>query len=273
MWAKVDDGWWCHPKVMGLGLAARGLWVSALSWSCHQREPKVPAGFLGMVGASIDEADQLVKVGLWVKADDSTGWVIHNWAEYQEKSLAEKRADAGRKGGEAKARRSDQPKRKQTSSKTDLPDVANGLAGTHPFPTHPIPTTTTKPVDHSDSTPTEPVPMVVDEQAVRACAVAVGRAIAAQDHPADPAAYAASVTRRILTGPDPTDRDRIRHDLADGLTPEAIAAGWVPAPVSHAPPPVDRPRCDDCAGTGMILGPDDDVARRCGCNPILRAVP
>lgn len=129
-WAKVDDGWWCHPKVMGLTLEARGLWVSALSWSCAQRRDVVPDRLLAMLGAPASIADELVHAGLWVA--DEAGWRIHDWAEYQERSLSEKRAEAGRKGGLAKAAAS---KEVANAGKADLPEVANGLAG----PSHPIP--------------------------------------------------------------------------------------------------------------------------------------
>lgn len=99
MWAKVDDQWWCHPKVMGLTVGARGLWISALSWSCMRRDPVVPAPFLGMVAAEAPQAEELVAAGLWVVTEH--GWRIHDWAEYQELSISEKRAEAGRKGGSA----------------------------------------------------------------------------------------------------------------------------------------------------------------------------
>ena len=141
-WAKVDDGWWCHPKVMGLPLAARGLWVSALSWSCQQREPVVPVTFLAMVGASDDDALALVDAGLWERA--TVGYEFHDWADYQVKSLSEKRAEAGRKGGlsrpnASKSEANGQATPKQTEANVDLLEVANGQAGTHPFPSLPIP--------------------------------------------------------------------------------------------------------------------------------------
>ena len=112
-WARVDDGWWSHPKVMGLSLEARGLWISALSWSCAQRKSKVPSQFVRMVGAVEGQADELVGAGLWRPVQG--GWEIHDWAEYQDRSLSEKRADAGRKGAE---------KRWQTDG--------NGMAKTDP---------------------------------------------------------------------------------------------------------------------------------------------
>lgn len=231
-WAKVDDGWWCHAKVMGLSLAARGLWVSALSWSCAQREPVIPPMFLRLCGAEEVHAEELADAGLWHPTGE--GWEIHDWSEYQEQSLSEKRAEAGRKGGRAKARKSsDQGERKQTPSKPDLPEVANGLAGTHPFPTRPVHTDPPHSSEnHSDRDP-EPVAElreqqpVVDEQAVRRTANLVGRAVAAgQVGVANPTGYAAKVTRDILAAPDGLDRQRIERLLTEGATPEAIADAW-----------------------------------------------
>ena len=142
MWARVDDGWWCHPKVMGLGLAARGLWVSALSWSCHQRKPHVPWTLLVMVGADEAHAAELVAAGLW--SADGEGWLIHDWAEYQEMTTKEKRAEAGRKGGQrsGESRRS---KAKQTDALTSGNVEASGSNGeanaeagpSRPFPSQP----------------------------------------------------------------------------------------------------------------------------------------
>lgn len=130
MWAKVDDGWWCHPKVMGLNTGARGLWVSALSWSCAQRQDTVPFAFLPVANGSNDEANALVDAGLWELVDD--GWRIHDWDDYQQKSLSEKRAEAGHKGGKASG------KSKQRGSKEEAKDEA----GTRPVPSRPVPSKT-----------------------------------------------------------------------------------------------------------------------------------
>ena len=161
-WARVDDGWWCHRKVLGLDLAARGLWVSALSWSCAQRVDEIPAAFLPTVGATVEHADALVAAGLWV--EDDGGWRIHDWDAYQERTLSEKRADAGRKGGrrsgqtrsKAEATRptpvpepppetdSDQAKHEASAKQPELASrskrQANTEAGTRPVPTRPDPT-------------------------------------------------------------------------------------------------------------------------------------
>lgn len=122
MWAKVGDEWWSHPKVLGATNGACGLWIRALSWSCHQRRDIVPPSFVEMVGGTSDEVAELVDRGLWIV--DGAGWRIHDWADYQEQTLSEKRAEAGAKGGRAS-------KRKQT----DVASEANGQAG----PSRPVP--------------------------------------------------------------------------------------------------------------------------------------
>lgn len=123
-----------------------------------------------------------------------------------------------------------------------------------------ITTTTTESVGTGPSSP------VVGDQDIRAAAVAVGKALAASA--ADPGAYAAAATRRILTGPDPEDRDRIRAELESGSTPAEVAAGWAPALARVLPhPTVNREPCSDpdCSN-GMVIA-SDGLARRCGsCN-------
>jgi hypothetical protein len=138
VWAKVDDGFWCHPKVLGLSLEACGLWVRALSWSCAQRLDVVPVSFVRMVGASEATATELVDAGLWIT--DPDGWRIHNWTEYQTLTVSERRAEAGRKGGLASAEKRSKPEanRKQTASKNSLLTKQSDIAGTHPDPTRPV---------------------------------------------------------------------------------------------------------------------------------------
>lgn len=176
-WARVDDSWWCHRKVLGLDLASRGLWISTLSWSCQHRTADVPTALLGMLGADDVHAGQLVAAGLWIETDG--GWRIHDWDAYQDRTLSEKRADAGRKGG----RRSGQNRSKVEATSADPapsdptetgPDLhepeangkqpelaspskpqANGQAGTRPVPTRPVPTRPepiTSPAGDGDST-------------------------------------------------------------------------------------------------------------------------
>ena len=154
-WAIVGDEWWSHPKVMGLSLSARGLWITALSWSCHQKRDHVPTSFISMVGASDRETSELSESKLWDEVED--GWLIHDWADYNDRSLREKREEAGRKGGLAsgKARQAkvEGDPRPDVEGSPDRSNVeANVEAGSLPCPALPIPTQPLekKPLSESD---------------------------------------------------------------------------------------------------------------------------
>jgi len=112
------------------------------------------------------------------------------------------------------------------------------------------------------------------EQAVRAAAVAVGRAVAAEAGKGP--GYAVTVTKRILQDQDRTDRDRIRTLVDEGKTADEIAAAWATGypdddrPADNRPPlraVDDPPPCPDCLGSGWVSDPGSSVARRCDCNP------
>lgn len=141
-WAKVDDQWFAHRKVVGLSLAARGLWTTALSWSCAQRTDHLPEHMVRFLagGADIDPlAAELEDAGLW--QTDGNGWAIHDWDEYQQRTLSEKRSDAGKKGADARWGKGENgepdPQNMANDSTEDLPSKANGMAGTRPGPSQP----------------------------------------------------------------------------------------------------------------------------------------
>lgn len=146
MWARVDDAWWSHPKVVALPTCSAGLWVKALSWSCHQRKDIVPATLLPLFLSHPDEATALVDAGLWHVVEG--GWRIHDWAEYQEKSVSEKRAEAGAKGGRASGE--SRRRVKQTGSNRE----AKAEAG----PSLPIPSRPEGRGDGGVATQDEPLP-------------------------------------------------------------------------------------------------------------------
>lgn len=92
-WFKVDDSFWCHPKVIGLSDAATALWVRAGSWSCQLlTDGAVPSGALLTMRSTQDAASELVREGLWDETE--TGWQFHDWDEFQPSAAAvkEKRA-------------------------------------------------------------------------------------------------------------------------------------------------------------------------------------
>lgn len=144
-WAKVDDGWWSHPKVLVLSLPARGLWVTALSWSCAHRRDIVPGSLVAMVGGDDVMTQELVDVGLWKEVIG--GFQIHDWVEYQDRSVSEKRAEAGRKGGLTSRNVKQTPSKTEANAKQNgfasgSNGEAKGQAGTRPVPSLPKHTVT-----------------------------------------------------------------------------------------------------------------------------------
>ena len=115
-WARIDDTFHDHPKVMGLDLAAVGLWTLALSWTNGHQNGGLPGhiseGLLvrlaGRKGAKL--AVLLENAGLWEACPDVGGWIIHDFEDYlapvkspeEADAIREARSEAGRRGAAAR---------------------------------------------------------------------------------------------------------------------------------------------------------------------------
>lgn len=94
-WFKLDDGWHCHPKVVGLSLGACGLWSKCGSWCADQENGGfVPLALTRSYGANPKLIAELLDAGLW--RTQTGGYQFHDWAEYQPaaEALSAKRAEA-----------------------------------------------------------------------------------------------------------------------------------------------------------------------------------
>ena len=110
-WAKLDDQFFTHPKVIDLPKDAKLLFLAALTYCAGQlTDGTVTPGALRVIAATVDvsreEAGTLVAAGLWEKSE--AGWQVHDYLEYQptrDKALATKqaRAEAGSVGGHKSA--------------------------------------------------------------------------------------------------------------------------------------------------------------------------
>lgn len=77
-WFKVDDGLAFHTKTIRAGNPAMGLWVRAGAWcSQHLTDGMIPTDVALTMGTQ-EDADRLVKVGLWEVADDES-YRFHDW--------------------------------------------------------------------------------------------------------------------------------------------------------------------------------------------------
>jgi len=81
-WFKVDDGFHGHPKVVELSLSAVGLWTLAGSWSAkYLTDGAVSLRTVQRLGGSIEDANELVAVGLWLQ--DGEDYQFKDWSDYQ----------------------------------------------------------------------------------------------------------------------------------------------------------------------------------------------
>jgi hypothetical protein len=91
-WVRVDDGLFLHPKWLATPAGARALWVTALSYCGNQANGGiVPAVLLPMLGATVDDAEALVKSGLWTR--DGDGYQINQFSDYNPTSTPDAAAD------------------------------------------------------------------------------------------------------------------------------------------------------------------------------------
>lgn len=105
-WGRCDDTYYRHPKVGDLDEAVRkgcnALYWLAISWANdHLTDGHIPTGTLRTLGADVEEADELVRVGLWERSD--RGYVIHDWSDFNQTKvhvleIRALRSDIGKRG-------------------------------------------------------------------------------------------------------------------------------------------------------------------------------
>lgn len=111
-WAKVDDSFWGHPKVMAAAETpdAIALWVRSLSWcAAYENDGHVPDTTLKFLLPDQTAREQAVKAlvdaGLWKR--NGSGVVFHDWAKYQPTKafLKERRAAEAQRQREHRERK------------------------------------------------------------------------------------------------------------------------------------------------------------------------
>ena len=150
-WAKFDDKFIGHPKVLGAGPLAVALHMRAIIYSAlHLTDGVIRRRQLNHICCWDDDADdfhgdpprnlelvkRLVNAGLWDEAPDGEGWCIHDYLDWnpsraEAKALSEVRAEAGRKAGvasgaarrakrDARTRRTNDEPKRSTSVRESL---------------------------------------------------------------------------------------------------------------------------------------------------------
>lgn len=109
-WARLDDRWHDHPKVIAVGLEGAGLFVMCLTWAHQARRTShhpgvVPTGVVerfagGAKGKRL--AAVLVRERLFDAPTDA-GWPIHDFDDYLPKYDPQQAREAGARGGRKRA--------------------------------------------------------------------------------------------------------------------------------------------------------------------------
>ena len=150
-WAKVDDGFLDHPKVLVAGEEAANLYLRGLVWCCkHLTDGAIPREALRTLTARRDAgalAVKLVAAGLWEV--DGNGWRVHDFHDHnptaaevkaRRSELSAKRSEAGKLGGIRSGQvRGGEANGKQTGSKGQANAEASAEAKRSPVPSRPVP--------------------------------------------------------------------------------------------------------------------------------------
>lgn len=80
-WIRIPDWLFMQPNWIQASKPARGLWITALSYSASQKtKGEITFLMLPILGGSEQDAQSLVSVGLWQVTDK--GWSITNYLTY-----------------------------------------------------------------------------------------------------------------------------------------------------------------------------------------------
>ena len=138
-WTRLDDGFIAHPKILALSHGAFRLHVSGLNWSvANEQDGKVPEIVLALA-LPLDRpkfrtraVEELEAAGLWIR--NGVGWVIHDFAEYQDTKEAVR--ERRRKWAEQKRGQRQGVHRGQDSESAE--EASHVRAGSQPIPPQPI---------------------------------------------------------------------------------------------------------------------------------------
>jgi len=133
-WARIDDGMWCHPKVLIAGHEAIGVWVRALAWSCQQlTDGVIPRAAMAMLCADQGPWERLRDAGLlsFSRNGDAT---LHDFLAY---NPSRSEVVARREQAQIRARKGAEGRWKtEPKSSTYAPKHADKQPRKHPASTH-----------------------------------------------------------------------------------------------------------------------------------------
>lgn len=147
-WVRLDDGFVTHPRMVAAGKDGRALFIAGLCYcGKHSTDGRIPKAAIPMLAAQAGvrpaTSKRLIDAGSWI--DHDTEIEVHDFLEYnpsreqtteRRAEISKKKAEAGRKG--AQARWGDSKTNGNTHGKPDgtLPSARDGTAIA---PSRPVP--------------------------------------------------------------------------------------------------------------------------------------
>ena len=108
-WFKVDDGFYDHPKVVGLSLSVRGLWLTSGTYCArHLTDGHITRKQARRLGGNVALVRSLIDSGLWIDCPEHEGCcVFSDWNDYQlsRDSVQKRRKDEAEKKRKARERK------------------------------------------------------------------------------------------------------------------------------------------------------------------------
>lgn len=139
-WFKVDDSFSTHPKVLSIPrgaprLRAVGLWTTVGTWCArHLSDGHFATHMVDELGGTKADVRHLVAVNLWETTD--TGYVFHDWADWQPTKAA---VEADRAA--ARERMARNRSNKRGGSDDVRANTRRTSEGVRLTPSRPVPTT------------------------------------------------------------------------------------------------------------------------------------
>ena len=161
-WFKIDDGFYDHPKVLGLDMSAIGLWAMAGAYCArHLTDGVIDDRQIRSIGGTRRQAEKLVASGLW-SADDAPPsarrYSFNDWRDFQPSraDVQAKREEARQRVAAARAKKRSTSEVPEMFARTD-DERSRTVRSTpmfaershYPDPTRPDPTITSTHLEES----------------------------------------------------------------------------------------------------------------------------
>ncbi len=124
-WFKVDDGFYDHPKVLGLDMGSIGLWTVAGSYCArHLTDGVITDRQIRSIGGTRRQAQKLVDAGLWSVDDappSARRYAFNDWRDFQPSrdEVLAKRDEARERMAAARARKRSTSGNGETFARTE----------------------------------------------------------------------------------------------------------------------------------------------------------